>query len=155
MSKKTVLRVDTSCDKCKRKILQTVSGLQGVDKIDIDSEKGTMTVTARADPVDVIERTRKAGKRAEVVTIGPPPASSSSSSSNPSTEQQQIKKQAPAAEEKVYTAAAEKRAPEPPATVYVHYIPASTWSAPAWPSYEYDQSVVYHQQDPPPACSIM
>uniref|UniRef100_A0A0E0DJI0 HMA domain-containing protein n=1 Tax=Oryza meridionalis TaxID=40149 RepID=A0A0E0DJI0_9ORYZ len=151
MSKKTVLRVDTSCDKCKRKILQAVSGLQGVDKIEIDSEKGTMTVTGSADPVDVIERTRKAGKRAEVVTIGPPAASSSKP-----TEQQQVKKQAPAAEEKVYTAAAEKRAPEPPATVYVHYVPASTWSAPAWPSYEYEQSVVYHQQDhPPPACSIM
>uniref|UniRef100_A0A0E0KWA2 HMA domain-containing protein n=1 Tax=Oryza punctata TaxID=4537 RepID=A0A0E0KWA2_ORYPU len=150
MSKKTVLRVDTSCDKCKRKILQAVSGLQGVDKIEIDSEKGTMTVTGSVDPVDVIERTRKAGKRAEVVTIGaPPPASSSSKPA-----EQQQKKKAPAAEEKVYSAAAEKRAPEPPATVYVHYVPAS-WSAPAWPSYEYEQSVVYHQQDPPPTCSIM
>ncbi|KAF0890930.1 hypothetical protein E2562_005057 [Oryza meyeriana var. granulata] len=144
MSKKTVLRVDTSCHKCKRKILQAVSGLQGVDKIEIDSEKSTMTVTGSVDPVDVIERTRKAGKRANVVTIGPP----ASSSSKPAEQ----KKKQPAAEEKVYSAAAEKRAPEPPATVYVHYVPSwSTYSS--WPSYE--QSVVYHQQDPPPACAIM
>jgi len=29
MSKVTVLKVDTSCAKCKRKVLQAVSGLQG------------------------------------------------------------------------------------------------------------------------------
>ncbi|XP_015691979.1 heavy metal-associated isoprenylated plant protein 43-like [Oryza brachyantha] len=145
MSKKTVLRVDTSCDKCKRKVLQAVSGLQGVDKIEIDSEKSTMTVTGSADPVDVIERTRKAGKRAEVVTVGPPASSSKPGAAG----QQQKKKQQPAAEEKVQQpAAAEKRALEPPATVYVHYVPSYSW-----PSYE--QSVVYHHQDPPPACSIM
>jgi hypothetical protein len=29
MSKRTVLRVDTSCGKCKRKVLLAVSSLQG------------------------------------------------------------------------------------------------------------------------------
>ncbi|KAL5215175.1 hypothetical protein ABZP36_004327 [Zizania latifolia] len=145
MSKRTVLKVDTSCVKCKRKVLRAVSGLQGVDKIEIDSEKSTMTVTGSVDPVDVIERTRKAGKRADVLTIGPPPPASSSSS------KPEEKKKPPAEEKKSPSvAAAEKRAPEPPpATVYVHYVPS--WST--WPSYE--QSLVYHQQDPPPACSIM
>jgi hypothetical protein len=35
---------------------------------------GTLTVTGDADPYEIIVRTRKAGKFAEVVSIGPPPA---------------------------------------------------------------------------------
>jgi hypothetical protein len=31
MSKVTVLKVDTSCAKCKRKVLQAVSGLKGTN----------------------------------------------------------------------------------------------------------------------------
>lgn len=45
----------------------------GVDKIEVDEAKGTVTVTGNADPYEVIVRTRKAGKHAEVVSIGPPP----------------------------------------------------------------------------------
>lgn len=33
-----------------------------------------MTVTGDADPYEIIVRIRKAGKHAEVVSIGPPPA---------------------------------------------------------------------------------
>lgn len=45
----------------------------GVDKIEVDSSKGTLTVTGDVDPYDVILQARKAGKYAEVVSIGPPP----------------------------------------------------------------------------------
>lgn len=45
----------------------------GVDKIEVDSSKGTLTVTGDVDPYDVILRARKAGKYAEVMSIGPPP----------------------------------------------------------------------------------
>ncbi|KAL9680617.1 hypothetical protein QQ045_018500 [Rhodiola kirilowii] len=71
---KTVLKVDISCDKCKKKILKAITGLQGVDKIEIDAAKGTITVTGNADPYEIIVQERKAGRFAEVVTIGPPPA---------------------------------------------------------------------------------
>ncbi|KAJ8567551.1 hypothetical protein K7X08_019759 [Anisodus acutangulus] len=74
MVQKTVLKVDVSCDKCKKKILKAVSGLPGVEKIEIDEAKGTLTVMGDADPYEVIVRSRKAGKFAEVVSIGPPPA---------------------------------------------------------------------------------
>lgn len=48
--------------------------IAGVDKIEIDAAKGTLTVTGDADPYEIIVRTRKAGKIAEVVSVGPPPA---------------------------------------------------------------------------------
>ncbi|KAJ3694323.1 hypothetical protein LUZ60_009803 [Juncus effusus] len=73
MAKRTELKVDISCEKCKQKVLKAVSGLEGIDKIDANSEKGTLVVTGDVDPIDVIVRVRKAGKRAEIITIGPPP----------------------------------------------------------------------------------
>ncbi|KAJ1408851.1 Heavy metal-associated domain, HMA [Sesbania bispinosa] len=74
MVKKTVLKVDINCLKCKKKLLKTVSSLQGIDKIEVDEGKGTLTVTGDADPYEIIVRIRKAGKYAEIVSIGPPPA---------------------------------------------------------------------------------
>ncbi|KAL7131408.1 hypothetical protein ABFS83_12G001200 [Erythranthe nasuta] len=73
MVQKTVLRVnDICCHKCKTKLLKAVSGLQGVDKVEVDGAKGTMSVTGDADPYDIIVRTRrKTGKFAEVLSIGP------------------------------------------------------------------------------------
>lgn len=35
--------------------------------------KGTLTILGDADPYDIIVRIRKAGKHAEIVSIGPPP----------------------------------------------------------------------------------
>ncbi|KAK9285066.1 hypothetical protein L1049_024251 [Liquidambar formosana] len=74
MVQRTVLKVDISCQKCKKKLLKAVSGLEGVEKVEVDVAKGTLTVTGDADPYEVIVRTRKAGKFAEVVSVGPPPA---------------------------------------------------------------------------------
>ncbi|KAH6754875.1 hypothetical protein C2S52_021309 [Perilla frutescens var. hirtella] len=73
MVQKTVLKVHISCEKCKTKLLKAVSGLQGVDKVEVDGAKGTLSVTGDADPYEIIVKTRKAGKFAEVVSIGPPP----------------------------------------------------------------------------------
>ncbi|EES13021.1 hypothetical protein SORBI_3006G251400 [Sorghum bicolor] len=135
MSKVTVLKVDTSCAKCKRKVLQAVTGLHGVDKVEVDSEKSTMTVTGTVDPVDVIVQARKAGRRASVLTIGPPP--------KPAEE----KKPAAEQDKKKTAADAEKKALETPATVFVHHVPS-------WPSCPRYQERVVYEQDPPP-CSIM
>lgn len=46
----------------------------GVDIVEADAAKGTLTVTGAADPYEVIVRTKKTGKCVEVVSIGPPPA---------------------------------------------------------------------------------
>ncbi|CAK9157118.1 unnamed protein product [Ilex paraguariensis] len=73
MVQRTVLKVDISCQKCKKKLLKSVSGLKGVDKIEIDGAKGTLTVTGDADPYEIIVRARKTGKFSEVVSIGPSP----------------------------------------------------------------------------------
>ncbi|CAH1437235.1 unnamed protein product [Lactuca virosa] len=73
MVQRTVLKVLLSCEKCKKKLLKSVSSLQGVDKIEIDAAKGTLTVTGDADPYEIILQARKAIKCVEVVTIGPPP----------------------------------------------------------------------------------
>ncbi|KAG9449711.1 hypothetical protein H6P81_009676 [Aristolochia fimbriata] len=72
MVTRTVLKVDISCMKCKKKLLKAISGLEGIDKIELDPAKNTITVTGDADPVQIIIRTRKTGKTAEVVSIGPP-----------------------------------------------------------------------------------
>lgn len=53
---------------CDREFL-----IAGVDKIEVDAAKATLTVTGNVDPYKVILRARKAGKYAEVVSIGPPP----------------------------------------------------------------------------------
>ncbi|PON99606.1 Heavy metal-associated domain containing protein [Trema orientale] len=74
MVQRTVLRVDLSCLKCKKKLLKAVSTLEGVDKIEVDAAKGTLTVTGNADPYKIIISARKAGKHADVVSVGPPPA---------------------------------------------------------------------------------
>ncbi|XP_043708994.1 heavy metal-associated isoprenylated plant protein 2-like [Telopea speciosissima] len=74
MVQRTVLKVDITCQRCKKKLLKSVSGLEGVDKVEADAAKGTLTVTGNADPYEVIVRARKAaGRCAEVESIGPPP----------------------------------------------------------------------------------
>ncbi|XP_030497258.1 heavy metal-associated isoprenylated plant protein 43-like [Cannabis sativa] len=73
MVQKTVLKVDLSCLKCKKKVLKAVSTLEGVDKIEVDGAKGTLSVTGNADPYKIIISARKVGKHADVVSIGPPP----------------------------------------------------------------------------------
>ncbi|KAK1410431.1 hypothetical protein QVD17_36968 [Tagetes erecta] len=74
MVKKTVLKVNLSCEKRRTKILKSISDLDGVDKIEIDAAKDTVTVTGDADPYAIIMKARKAAKGVEVVSIGPPPA---------------------------------------------------------------------------------
>ncbi|PIN15767.1 Copper chaperone [Handroanthus impetiginosus] len=74
MVQKTVLKVDVSCHKCKTKVLKAVLGLQGIDKVEVDGATGTLSVTGDADPYEIIVKVRKAGKFAEIMSVGPPPA---------------------------------------------------------------------------------
>ncbi|EXC35436.1 hypothetical protein L484_026742 [Morus notabilis] len=75
MAQRTVLKIDLSCQKCKRKFLKSVTALEGVDKIEVDAAKGTVSVTGNADPYKIIVSARKAaGTHADVVSVGPPEA---------------------------------------------------------------------------------
>lgn len=60
------------CEKCRTDVLKSVTKLPGIDDISIDLEKQTLVVIGDVDPVSVVERVRKAGKRADIVTVGPP-----------------------------------------------------------------------------------
>ncbi|KAL0391467.1 UNVERIFIED_CONTAM: hypothetical protein Slati_4531800 [Sesamum latifolium] len=135
MVKKTVLKVDISCEKCKTKILKAVSGIPGVDKVEIDGAKGTLSVTGDADPYEIIVKTRKAGKFAQVVSIGPPPP--------PPPQKQDVqekkKPEAKKPEEKKAQAAHETHIPFPACPIYdrIPVIPLTRW------------------EDPNPYCSIL
>ncbi|XP_076933797.1 heavy metal-associated isoprenylated plant protein 2-like [Bidens hawaiensis] len=74
MVQRTVLKVQLSGEKSKKKILKAVSGLHGVDHIELDVAKGTLTVTGDVDPYEIIIRAKKTGKFVEVLKVGPPPA---------------------------------------------------------------------------------
>ncbi|XP_021834362.1 heavy metal-associated isoprenylated plant protein 43-like [Prunus avium] len=91
MVQRTVLKVDISCLKCKKKLIKAVSGLQGVDKVEADAAKGTLTVTGDCDPYDIIVRTRKVGKFVEVVSIGPPPAPAKPAEKKPEQKKEEKK----------------------------------------------------------------
>ena len=46
----------------------------GVDKIEVDAPKGTVSVTGNTDPYKIIVSARKAaGRHTDVVSVGPPP----------------------------------------------------------------------------------
>ncbi|KAA3463292.1 heavy-metal-associated domain-containing family protein [Gossypium australe] len=92
MIKKTVLKVDLSGDKGRKKLLKAISGVQGVDKIEVDAAKGTISVTGDADPYDIIVRTRKVGKFVELVSVGPPPAPPKEAQKKPEEKKAELKK---------------------------------------------------------------
>ncbi|KZV25955.1 hypothetical protein F511_08900 [Dorcoceras hygrometricum] len=94
MVQKTVLRVDVSCEKCKKKIIKAVSGLRGIDKVEVDGVKGILSVTGDADPYEIIIRTRKAAKFVEVVSVGPPPAPQKKEAQNKSEDKKPKEKKA-------------------------------------------------------------
>ncbi|XP_014520551.1 heavy metal-associated isoprenylated plant protein 43 [Vigna radiata var. radiata] len=137
MVKKTVLKVDITCAKCKRKLLKTVSSLQGVDKIEADEGKGTLTVTGDADPYDIIVRIRKAGKHAEVVSVGPPPAP-------PKQEQKKPEEKKPEEKKKPDPVKQEQK-PNDPYTQMPYYYPP------------HQPVVVYmnRYEEPNPSCIIL
>ncbi|XP_027162056.1 heavy metal-associated isoprenylated plant protein 43 [Coffea eugenioides] len=70
--KKTEVKVNINCHKCKSDVLKAVTKLQGVDQVTADAAKGIVTVVGEVDPVCVITRVRKTGKFAEIISVGPP-----------------------------------------------------------------------------------
>ncbi|KAJ6992762.1 hypothetical protein NC653_015997 [Populus alba x Populus x berolinensis] len=69
--KKTVLKVNINCMKCKKELMKTVAKNEGIDQIAINCEKGTMIVVGIVDPVVLVNKLRKAGKVAAFISVGP------------------------------------------------------------------------------------
>ncbi|KAH8506224.1 hypothetical protein Peur_044532 [Populus x canadensis] len=69
--KKTVLKVNINCMRCKKELMKTVGKIEGIDQIAINSEKGTLIVVGIVDPVVLANKLRKAGKVAEFISVGP------------------------------------------------------------------------------------
>ncbi|XP_031498580.1 heavy metal-associated isoprenylated plant protein 2-like [Nymphaea colorata] len=67
---KTVVYVEINCKKCKADVLKAVAKLSDVDKIEVDEEKNTVTVTGKVDPMDVMTNLRKVKKMAQMLTVG-------------------------------------------------------------------------------------
>lgn len=70
MSKKIVLKVGLNCEKCKRKVMKIVAGIEGVDSIAFDDKDNKVTVIGNADPVGLTDSLRKIGS-ADLVSVGP------------------------------------------------------------------------------------
>ncbi|GLJ10206.1 hypothetical protein SUGI_0124080 [Cryptomeria japonica] len=59
--KKMVLQLTIENEKSKRKALKVVAKVEGVDSVAVDMETKKMTVTGKADPVNVTSKLRKSG----------------------------------------------------------------------------------------------
>ncbi|XP_057822120.2 heavy metal-associated isoprenylated plant protein 39 [Cryptomeria japonica] len=57
--KKIVLKTEMNSEKCKRKVLQTIAGIQGVDSVSVDLKEKRITVIGDADPVVLTNKLRK------------------------------------------------------------------------------------------------
>ncbi|GLJ20134.1 hypothetical protein SUGI_0365510 [Cryptomeria japonica] len=68
----TVVSVEISCCKCKKKVMKIAAGIPGVESIAVDVSKNTLTVIGEVDPVELAKKIRKFKKRANIISVGPP-----------------------------------------------------------------------------------
>jgi len=68
--KKMVLKVTIEDEKCKRRVMQAVAGVEGVESVAVDMKEQKITVMGDADPVDVTMKLRKFGYT-ELLSLGP------------------------------------------------------------------------------------
>ncbi|KVH87609.1 Heavy metal-associated domain, HMA [Cynara cardunculus var. scolymus] len=69
MSKRIELKVDMYCEKCRTKVLKAVSKLSGINEVSVDLKKQVLVVIGDVDPVSVVCRVRKIGKRANIISV--------------------------------------------------------------------------------------
>uniref|UniRef100_A0A7N0V303 HMA domain-containing protein n=1 Tax=Kalanchoe fedtschenkoi TaxID=63787 RepID=A0A7N0V303_KALFE len=65
-----VLKVSIHCQGCKRKVKKLLSKVEGVYAVEVDEERGRVTVSGTADPAALVKKLAKSGKRAELLELG-------------------------------------------------------------------------------------
>ncbi|KAI3516564.1 hypothetical protein L1887_15483 [Cichorium endivia] len=68
--KKVVVKVDVHDNKHKRKVLKTISGLSGIESLEMDMRDNKLTVVGHVDPIDIV-RILSNCCHAEIVAVGP------------------------------------------------------------------------------------
>lgn len=123
-----------------------------MNKIEADTEKGTIAVIGNADPFAIIKRLRKAGKSAYYITVGPPV---SPEEEKKKKEEEEKKKKQKEEEEKKKKEEEERKKKCPCPNPYPYPYPYSY-------SYPGDGYVckpfammTSDYQDPTPPCTIM
>ncbi|XP_057838981.2 heavy metal-associated isoprenylated plant protein 2 [Cryptomeria japonica] len=91
--KKVEVAVEMCCEKCKSKVLRTVAKVKGVNSVEVDTSKNTVTVTGEVDPVKITVEIRKFSKCAQIISVGPHP---------PPKKTEEKKEKKSQAEEKIY-----------------------------------------------------
>lgn len=64
------MKLELYDDKAKKKAMRTVSGISGVDSIQLDMKDKKLTVIGDIDPVDIVSKLRKQC-HTEIVSVGP------------------------------------------------------------------------------------
>ncbi|PKU85084.1 heavy metal-associated isoprenylated plant protein 27 [Dendrobium catenatum] len=60
------IKVKMDCEGCERRVRQSVEGMKGVSKVEVEPKKHKLTVTGYVDPKKVLQRVRyRTGKMAE------------------------------------------------------------------------------------------
>ncbi|KAM0031449.1 putative heavy metal-associated domain, HMA, heavy metal-associated domain superfamily [Helianthus debilis subsp. tardiflorus] len=72
MHQKMEVKVNMHCVRCRTEVLKSVTKLLGIEEVSVDLEKQMLVVVGDVDPVKVVKRIKKTGKRAEIITVGPP-----------------------------------------------------------------------------------
>jgi hypothetical protein len=70
MSKKIVVKAQLNCEKCKKRAMETVAGLEGVVSVAADLKDQKITVIGDTDAVCLTASLRKFGY-AELLSVGP------------------------------------------------------------------------------------
>uniref|UniRef100_A0A0A9HD74 HMA domain-containing protein n=1 Tax=Arundo donax TaxID=35708 RepID=A0A0A9HD74_ARUDO len=68
------LRVRMDCERCEREIKKVLSGMRGVQHVEVNRLQQKVTVTGEVDPHAVLRRAQSTGKKAEPWPQNPPAA---------------------------------------------------------------------------------
>ncbi|CAN6239416.1 unnamed protein product [Urochloa humidicola] len=59
------LRVRMDCERCEREVRKALSGMRGVQHVEVNRLQQKVTVTGEVDPLAVLRRAQSTGKKAE------------------------------------------------------------------------------------------
>ncbi|KAM0892342.1 hypothetical protein ACQ4PT_025838 [Festuca glaucescens] len=60
------LRVRMDCERCERQVRKALTGMRGVEHVEVNRRQQRVTVTGSVDPHKVLRRARFTGKKAEL-----------------------------------------------------------------------------------------